>query len=137
MRNLWRKPLTWMVLGECAVVAALILAAWNVIAAATQPVAAALAAQNPSRDSVAGASAEGGSTPAPGLSTHRPPARSPLPGLNLDRAFWRIRLGQLNRDQVDFEQLEWGIVHSAMDAARRYLETVVLPSVERAERGGG
>ena len=59
--------------------------------------------------------------------------------LNLDSAFWRDRLQQLNRDQVIFERLEWRIVHNAMDAARRYLETVVLPAIEEAEkvRGGG
>ena len=35
-----------------------------------------------------------------------------------------------------FEQLEWRVIHVAMDAARGYLETVVLPSVDRAERAG-
>jgi hypothetical protein len=45
-----------------------------------------------------------------------------------------MRLGQLNRDQVIFEQLEWRLVHSAMDTLQRYLETVVLPSIARAER---
>ncbi len=60
-----------------------------------------------------------------------------LPGLNLSSAFWRARLGQLNRDQVFFEQLEWRIIHSAMDAVNRYLETVVLPSIAGAERRPG
>ena len=32
MRNLLRKPLPWMVLAECAVVAALLLVAWHLIA---------------------------------------------------------------------------------------------------------
>jgi hypothetical protein len=57
-----------------------------------------------------------------------------LPGLNLDARFWQLRLSQLNRDQVFFEQLEWRVVKSAMDAAQGYLETVVLPSITRAER---
>jgi hypothetical protein len=60
-----------------------------------------------------------------------------LPGLNVDTAFWRLRLIQLNRDEAAFERLEWRIVHNAMDTIQRYMETVVLPSVERAERGGG
>ena len=60
--------------------------------------------------------------------------RGPLPGLNVDPGFWRERLAQLNGDQVDLEQLEWRIVHSAEDAAKLYLETVVLPAIQRAER---
>jgi len=130
MRRLLRKPLTWMVIGECVVVVALIVVAWNVVTAATQGGGAAAAAQ-PS-DTTAGAPA----TPSPALpSIAKHAARGQLPGLNLDSAFWRARLGQLNRDQVFFEQLEWRIIHSAMDAANRYVETVVLPSIARAEGG--
>jgi hypothetical protein len=65
----------------------------------------------------------------------KPAPRPLLPGLNLDTRFWRNHLGQLNREQVILEQIEWRIVHNAMDVIRRYLETVVLPSVSRAERG--
>jgi hypothetical protein len=57
-----------------------------------------------------------------------------LPGLNLDTAFWRNHLTQLNREQVILEQIEWRIVHNAMNVMRRYLETVVLPSITQAER---
>ena len=130
MRNVFRKPLTWMVIAECVVVAALILVAWTVIGSAVQQAAAAPGAQ-PSSSAPAG-SAE---TPSPdGPPTAGPTAHAPLPGLNLDTAFWRVRLVELNRDQVFFEQLEWRIVHSGMDVAKRYLETVVLPSLARAER---
>ena len=68
--------------------------------------------------------------------TFRPPQITPQDTvrLNLSSAFWRLRLGRLNQDQVFFEQLEWRIVHDAMDAAQRYVETVVLPSIARAER---
>jgi hypothetical protein len=52
----------------------------------------------------------------------------------VDAGFWRFRLGRLNQDQVILEQLEWRIVHNAMDAAQHYVETVVLPSIARAER---
>jgi hypothetical protein len=119
-----------MVIGECVVVVALIFVAWNVVAAATNGGGADAAAQ-PS-DTAAGAPA----TRSPALpSIAQPAVRGQLPGLNLGSAFWRARLGQLNRDQVFFEQLEWRIIHSAMDAANRYLETVVLPSITRAEGG--
>jgi hypothetical protein len=60
-----------------------------------------------------------------------------LPGLNLDSWFWRQRLAEINREQVVLEQLEWRIVHSAMATLKQYLETVVLPSVRRAEHAGG
>jgi hypothetical protein len=59
-----------------------------------------------------------------------------LPGLNVDSGFWRQRLAQLNREQATLAQLEWRIVHSAMDAARHYVQTVVLPAVQRAEHAG-
>jgi hypothetical protein len=132
MPRLLKKPLTWMVIGECVVVVALIVVAWNVVAAATQGSGSAAAAQ-PSL-TIGGAPA----APSPAMpSVARQAAHGQLPGLNLDSAFWRSRLGQLNRDQVFFEQLEWRIIHSAMDAANRYLETVVLPSLTRAERGVG
>jgi hypothetical protein len=102
--------------------------AWNVVAAATQGGAASAGA--PQSHAAAGADA----TPsAARAAAARRSGRSPLPGLNIDSAFWRGRLGQLNRDQVFFEQLEWRIIHSAMDAVNRYLETVVLPSITRAE----
>ena len=66
-----------------------------------------------------------------------PGSRGPSPGLNVDALFWRTRLAQLNADQVVLEQLEWRIVHAAMDAARRYVELTVLPSIQRAEHAGG
>jgi hypothetical protein len=120
-----------MVIGECVVVVALIIVAWNVVAAATQGGGASAVVQ----PSVTTGDAP--ATPLPVLpSIARPGARGPFPGLNLDSAFWRARLGQLNRDQVFFEQLEWRIIHSAMDAVNRYVETVVLPSITRAESGG-
>jgi hypothetical protein len=129
MRNLLRQPLTWMVIAECVVVALLIVVVWNVVAAAAVQHAAAAPAQ--AIDSPAAPS----DSPLPEVTVAAGSARQvQLPGLNVDAGFWRLRLNQLNRDQVFFEQLEWRIVHNAMDAAQAYLETVVLPSVTRAEQ---
>ena len=128
MRTFLRQPLTWMILAECIVVALLVLLVWSLVAsAATQhPVTTQLQTADSSADS---------STPSPDvLGMTRSTARPELPGLNLDAGFWRVRLGQLNRDQVTVEQLEWHLVHNAMDTMHRYLETVVLPSIIRAER---
>jgi hypothetical protein len=128
MRNLLRQPLTWMVIAECVVVALLILVVWNVVATAAVQHAAAAPAQ--AIDSPAAAS----DSPLPEVSVGAGQARQvQLPGLNVDAGFWRSRLNQLNREQVFFEQLEWRIVRNAMDAAQGYLETVVLPSITRAE----
>jgi hypothetical protein len=128
MRNLLRQPLTWMVIAECVVVALLIVVVWNVVAAAAVQHAGAAAVQSPD------APADPSTSPLPDLTVGAGPARPiQLPGLNLDAGFWRVRLNQLNGDQVFFEQLEWRIVRSAMDAAQGYMETVVLPSITRAE----
>jgi len=131
MRNVIRQPLTWMVIAESLVVAVLLILVWNLVATSASHVGAApvQAAVPPARDSI---------SPMPDLPEPTPrPGRAQLPGLNFDPSFWRQRLGQLNREQVGLEQIEWRIVHGAMDAARRYLETVVLPAVVRAERAGG
>jgi hypothetical protein len=128
MRNLIRQPLTWMVVAECVVVALLIIVVWNVVASA--------ASQRPATAPVQAVDAPAATdTPSlPDLTAAGPATPVQLPGLNLDAGFWRLRLNQLNRDQVFFEQLEWRILHNAMDAAQGYLETVVLPSITRAER---
>ncbi|TMC82688.1 MAG: hypothetical protein E6J06_10350 [Chloroflexi bacterium] len=131
MRKLIRTPLAWMVVAEIAVVGALAVVAWNVVASATRPVAAAPVLVSPDANADA-------NTPLPDLPALSPQRQlGPLPGLNIDPGFWRERLAQLSRDQVDMEQLEWRIVRSAEDAAKHYLETVVLPAIQRAERAGG
>jgi hypothetical protein len=130
MRNFIRHPLTWMVIAECVVVAVLLVLVWNLVATAASHAGAAPieAAVPPVQDSISPLA----DLPEPPL----PAGRAQLPGLNFDPSFWRQRLGQLNHEQVGLEQIEWRIVHGAMDAAQRYLETVVLPAVVRAERGG-
>jgi hypothetical protein len=131
MRNLIRSPLTWLVLAEFVVVGALIVSVWTIVAAATRPVLASPALQLPGTGGDA-------ASPLPDLpAAARPGPHGPLPGLNLDSWFWRQRLAEINREQVVLEQLEWRIVHSAMATLKQYLETVVLPSVRRAEHAGG
>jgi hypothetical protein len=133
MRNLLTKPLLWMIVAECAVVSALVFAAWHLFNGPSRDVAA-----SPSLP-MAAAATEGPSSPptAAAATPSSPAARPQLPGLNLDTDFWRLRLLELNKEEVVFEQLEWRIVHSTMDTIHRYLDTVVLPGVARAERGGG
>lgn len=130
MRNLLRKPLPWMVLAECAVVAALLLVAWHLIVNPPAP-----GSSVPALASAPAESGEAGVPALPGAAGLSTPHVSPtLPGLNFQATFWRMRLAELNRGQAAFEALEWKLVHSAMDSARRYVESVVLPSITRAER---
>ena len=131
MRNLIRSPLTWLVAAEMIVVGAIVVVAWSVAASAnrTPPPAAVADAPQATDDP---------STDLPDVpQLNNPAARGPLPGLAVDPSFWRQRLGDLNADQVYLEQLEWQIVSSAEDSVNRYLETVVLPSIARAEHAGG
>jgi hypothetical protein len=132
MPNLLRKPLPWIVICECAIVAALAMVAWHMVASAPASPNAGVLAAAPTMQPGRSAS------PAPNASAAQAKAavHPLLPGLNLDSSFWRLRLAQLNQDESSFEQLEWRIVHAAMDAARRYVKSVVIPGLVRAERGG-
>ncbi|HUE68975.1 MAG TPA: hypothetical protein VMP38_12375 [Candidatus Acidoferrum sp.] len=131
MRNVIRSPLTWLVAAEIVVVTAIVAVAWTVAASASHSSASQSIAEVPQATDDPGSSL-------PGLpQLNNPAARGPLPGLAVDPTFWRERLGNLNVDQVYLEQLEWQIVRSAEDAVNRYLETVVLPAISRAEHAGG
>ena len=130
MHNLLRSPLTWMVVAELVVVIALVAVAWTILSAASRPAIASPGFAQPDTSSDV-------ASPLPDLPIVAPGSRGPLPGLNLDSRFWRTRLAELNRDQALFVELEWRLVHNAMDAVRHYLETVVLPAIQRAEQTGG
>jgi len=120
-----------MIVAESAVVVALVLVAWHVVAGAqasgsTAPLIFPAAEASPADTALPAAG-----VPAAGSNTHGPP-----PGLNVGIAFWRLRLGSLNRDEAAFEAVQWRITRAVMEAARDYLETVVLPAVRHAEGGG-
>ena len=129
MRKFLRSPLTWMLVVELVVVGALVAIAWTAINAASRPALASPAIQQ--------SDAPAETNAVPDVPVVIPGPRGPLPGLNLDSRFWRTRLAELNRDQALLAQLEWRIVHTAMDAMKHYIETVVLPAIQRAERSGG
>jgi hypothetical protein len=130
VRRLVEKPLTWMVLAEVVVIVALAGVAWHMVAGAPR---------NPSAQLVLPAvTATPDDTALPDVSPDvlNPPdtATVPLlPGLNVDPAFWRVRLAALNGAEAQVEALAWRIVHSAMDTIKRYVDSMVVPAVERAE----
>lgn len=131
MRRLVRTPLTWMIVAECVVVGTLLLVAWHVIAGVAAPGPAAPLVFPAVEASPADTALPVAGAPSSGANTHGPP-----PGLNIGIAFWRLRFASLNRDQAEFEAMEWRITHAVMESAREYLETVVLPAVRHAEGGG-
>ena len=130
MQRLARKPLTWMIVAEVCVVAALVAISWQLVAAhrVSDLPALILPAASPASDAQA-------SIPPDALAPPSPASPPLLPGLNVDPAFWQHRLEGLNGAEAQFEALEWRIVGSALDSMRRYIDSVVIPSVRHAEGG--
>ncbi len=120
-----------MIVAECVVVGTLLLVAWHVIAGIAAPGSAAPLIFPAVEASPADTALPAAGAPSAGVNTH-----GPTPGLNVGIAFWRLRLTSLNRDQAEIEAMQWRITHAVMEAARDYLETVVLPAVRHAEGGG-
>lgn len=114
-----------MIVAECLVVGALAVVSWQLLAG-NQP-AAAIAVFAPQTTEPASAT-----PPAPTHAPSRAKTR-PLPGLNVDPVFWRLRLSDLNRDEAALEKIEWQLTHAALEAAHSYLESVVLPAIQHAE----
>src|SRR5260370_25163747 len=131
MRRLVRAALPWMIGAECVVGGTLLLVAWHVVAGVVAPGPAAPLILPAVEASPADTVLPAAGAPSAGAKPHGLP-----PGLNVGMAFWRLRLASLNRDQAELEAMEWRITHAVMEAARNYLETVVLPAVKHAEGGG-
>src|SRR5919201_1806541 len=129
MRRVIRSPLTWAIVAEVVVVGSLLFVAYSAVRSAARPGVAVPAVAGTAR----GAAAHGSSlAEIPSITGQGP--TGPLPGLNVNSAFWRTRLAELNRDQAILAELEWRLVHAAMNAVRDYVEGVVLPAIRRAER---
>lgn len=118
-----------MVAAEVVIVAALAGLAWHELASAgPAPAPFVLAAPATPDDT------QVPDVPADALTPPSPSSPQLLPGLNVDPTFWRERLAGLNAAEAQFEALEWRIIHSAMDTTRRYVDTVVIPAIEQAEK---
>jgi hypothetical protein len=63
------------------------------------------------------------------------PRPGPTPGLRTDSSFLSRELGELNQVEQTFEDVEWRVTKAIVDGIRRYIEGVVLPTIERAESG--
>jgi hypothetical protein len=131
------KPLLIMFVLEALLVAGLGAAAWAVWQGRQE-------APRSAPPSPAPAPREAGLRPpklSPGQSpppSASPPPKSaapgPTPGFRTDADFLTRQLGDLNRDQAAFEDIEWRLVKGAMQGVKAYIEKVVVPAVERAQR---
>jgi hypothetical protein len=137
---LLRPPIVFLVMAEAALVAILGAVTWHVwqdrFAAPGPAAVAALPATPPP----APTSRRGGlpalSSPSPPVSTPPPTSRpGPAPGLRTDSDFLSREMAELNRVELTFEDLEWRATKAVVDGIQRYLDGVVLPSIERSGSG--
>ena len=125
--QLLRRPLFWMVTLEAIIVMILLGAAWHFFESYRRGAPAATAASRPASGAMPGA---------------RPPARlpppspsRPVPSATVPRAAGLpVDVKHLNSDAASWERLEERMATALTGALRTYIETVVLPAVERAER---
>jgi hypothetical protein len=129
-----KKPLTVILALETVLVAGLGAAAWGVWHSRQQ------APQAASTPSVAVPRQTGQrplpASPGPPSPPASPAPPGPTPGFRTDAGFLARQLGDVNRDQAALENVEWRLVKTAMQGMKGYIEKVVVPAVERAERGG-
>lgn len=141
LATLIRPPLVWFAAAEAALIAVLGVVTWHVWVDRAAPAATATGRQAPAGPAAAPPGAIAGQPPQtssraaiPPLSSPRP-AVGPSPGIRTDADFLSRQLSELNRVEASFEDLEWRVTKAIADAIQRYLEGVVLPSIDRSERG--
>src|SRR2546430_17614306 len=111
MLALFRKPIAWMVLAECVVLAALVAVAWQMVAGARTSSAVPSTVFAPPS-----AQPDGAAPSLPDLADRPPGESGSLPGLTVTIGFWRARLGDLNPEEPAFKGPEWGLVPPGRDA---------------------
>ncbi len=135
MSALRRRPLVWMIAAECCLIAAFGVAAWRVVAAhrgapAPDLVATVPDLANPPAPEPQPA-AGGVAAPVPSGAARRA-GTGPTPGLTQDAAF----VSRLNKDDAAWEAAQWRMTSAAIAWARRYIDAVVVPAIERAGEWG-
>ncbi len=140
--TLFRPPLVWLVIAEAVLLVVFGVMTWHVWLERTAPAAqasqAAAATQSPQP---AGPASVATPPPAGVLPQSSPtptsPRLGPTPGARTDAAFLSGQLAELNRVEAMLEDLEWRLTKAVVDGIQRYVEGVVLPSIERTEQRGG
>jgi hypothetical protein len=131
-----RRLAAWVVLGEVLVVGAFLAAAWK-IWADHQPAKLAtpgVAVTSPPPLWQQTARAE----PSIPASSFSPPAGSPVPSPGLDQGPpLSDRLMRLaNQEAASLESLQWQALNTIVGWARAYIDRVIWPAVEKAEKAG-
>jgi hypothetical protein len=137
LSSLLRPPLVWFTAAETALIGVLGVLTWHVWVERVAPAAAALGppvAAAPPPPSVPGPAAPVLGQPPPAVPSPGPPAAGPTPGIRTDAEFLGRQLSELNRVEATFEDLEWRVTKAIADAIERYVQGVVLPSIERSEQ---
>jgi hypothetical protein len=133
--TLLRPPLVLLVMAEATLVAVLGAVSWHVWQDRFGPAPAAVASQPvaPPPSFTSRRPALPGSLSPPATSPPPTPQAGPSPGIRTDSSFLSRELVELNRVEQTFEDLEWRVTKAIVDGIQRYLEGVVLPSIERSE----
>ncbi len=134
LTTLLRPPLVWLVLVEAALIAALGAVTWHVWQERIAPGGPAAVAV-PATLAPAATSKRPGPIAASPQATPSPAAPSvgPTPGIRTDATFLSREMAELNRVEATFEDLEWRVTKAVADGIQRYIEGVVLPTIDRSQ----
>jgi hypothetical protein len=127
-----RRPLAWLILLEVVMVAALAATTYHLLTTRTGTPTAAVAPATTQNPTPTKWPATPASAPPPAAPTPHP--LGPPPGLNFDPAFWSGQLDRINQDQHLLEQLQWRLTAAVTDWLRAYVNQVLVPAVEQAEK---
>lgn len=141
LATLIRPPLVWFAAAETALIATLGVITWHVWMDRVAPAATASGRQAAAGPPPAQPAPPRGLRPGPPVQAAPPappsavPTAGPVPGIRTDADFLSRQLSELNRVEATFEDLEWRVTKAVADAIQRYIQGVVLPSIDRSERG--
>ena len=126
-----RPPIVWFAAAEAALIAVLGAITWHVwidwTAAPVPAPGGQVAAAPPAPAPPAGVG------PVQPAASPAAPQVGPTPGIRTDSEFLSGQLTELNRVEATFEDVEWRVTRAIADAIQRYVEGVVLPSIDRSE----
>jgi hypothetical protein len=126
-----RQILGLLVAGELTVVGSLAAVAWHIWLQGQAPNPG---GATPSQQAAAPSQLTPRPSPSASVRVPAGPSSPPTPGIRTDPAFLSQVTLDINREEVALEQLEWRIIHGATDAARTYIQRVVLPAISHAQR---
>lgn len=133
---LLRPPLVWLIAVEAVIVVLLALLTWHVWQVRQGPTPAAPARQAIAPPPASGPGGAPPSQPPVGLPAPGTPSAGPTPGIRTDPDFLSRQMDEINRVESTFEDVQWRVTKAAVDAIQYYIEHVVLPAIDRSQRGG-